>query len=41
MGGELVSLGPPSELQNPKDPRIADFFHPRIDLKNPRFKNLD
>lgn len=41
MGGELVSLGPPSELRDPKDPRIADFFHPRINLKNPRFKNLE
>jgi phospholipid/cholesterol/gamma-HCH transport system ATP-binding protein len=38
IGGELVSLGPPSELQAPKDPRIADFFSPKIDLKNPRFK---
>jgi phospholipid/cholesterol/gamma-HCH transport system ATP-binding protein len=41
MGGELVYLGPPSELKNPKDPRIADFFHPTIDLKNPRFKKLE
>lgn len=41
MGGELVFLGPPSELHAPKDPRIADFFHPVIDLKHPRFKNLE
>ena len=41
MGGELVFLGPPSELKAPKDPRIADFFHPVIDLKHPRFKNLE
>ena len=41
MGGELVSLGPPSDLKNPTDPRIADFFHPVIDLKNPRFKKLE
>ena len=41
MGGELVSLGPPSALKNPQDPRIADFFHPVIDLKNPRFKKLE
>ena len=40
MGGELVSLGPPAELHAPKDPRIADFFAPKIDLKNPRFKQL-
>ena len=40
MGGELVSLGPPSELKAPKDPRIAEFLYPKIDLQNPRFKNL-
>jgi phospholipid/cholesterol/gamma-HCH transport system ATP-binding protein len=41
MNGELVSLGSPAELQNPKDPRIADFLNPKIDLKNPRFKQLE
>jgi phospholipid/cholesterol/gamma-HCH transport system ATP-binding protein len=41
MGGELVFLGVPAELHAPKDPRIADFFHPKIDLKHPRFKNLE
>ncbi len=41
MGGELVFLGLPAELGAPKDPRIADFFHPKIDLKRPRFKNLE
>ncbi len=41
MGGKLVSLGPPSELKNPKDPRVADFLNPIIDLKNPRFKQLE
>lgn len=41
MGGELISLGPPSELRNPEDPRIDDFLNPKIDLKNPRFKNLE
>ena len=41
MGGELVFLGPPASLRQPADPRIADFFHPRIDLKNPRFKPLE
>jgi phospholipid/cholesterol/gamma-HCH transport system ATP-binding protein len=40
MGGELIFLGPPAELHAPKDPRIADFFDPKIDLKNPRFKHL-
>lgn len=41
MGGKLVFLGPPSELQNPKDPKLADFLNPKIDLKNPRFKQLE
>jgi phospholipid/cholesterol/gamma-HCH transport system ATP-binding protein len=41
MGGKLVFLGPPSELQSPRDPRVADFLHPKIDLKNPRFKQLE
>lgn len=41
MNGELVSLGSPAELREPKDPRIADFLNPKIDLKNPRFKQLE
>lgn len=41
MAGELIHLSPPAELQNPKDPRIADFLSPKIDLKNPRFKQLE
>lgn len=41
MGGKLVFLGTPAELQAPKDPRIADFLNPKIDLKNPRFKQLE
>lgn len=41
MGGRLVFLGPPSELREPKDPRVADFLNPKIDLQNPRFKQLE
>ena len=41
MGGELVSLGTPAELRAPKDPRVAEFLYPKIDLKNPRFKKLE
>lgn len=41
MGGRLVFLGPPSELHTPQDPRVADFLHPKIDLQNPRFKQLE
>lgn len=41
MGGELVSLGTPAELRSPRDPRVAEFLYPKIDLKNPRFKKLE
>lgn len=41
MGGKLVFLGPPSDLSAPKDSRVADFLNPKIDLKNPRFKQLE
>ena len=41
MGGRLVSLGPPAELRHPKDPRVADFLNPKIDLQNPRFRQLE
>jgi phospholipid/cholesterol/gamma-HCH transport system ATP-binding protein len=41
MSGNLLFLGPPAELKQPKDPRIADFLNPKIDLENPRFKQLE
>jgi phospholipid/cholesterol/gamma-HCH transport system ATP-binding protein len=41
MAGSLVFLGPPKDLQTPRDPRVADFLNPRIDLENPRFKQLE
>lgn len=41
MGGKLVFLGQATELRQPKDPVIADFLSPKIDLKNPRFKHLE
>ncbi len=41
MGGQLVSLGKASDLRSPQDPRVADFLNPKIDLKHPRFKNLE
>ncbi|MEO6876140.1 MAG: ATP-binding cassette domain-containing protein, partial [Opitutaceae bacterium] len=41
MDGKLLFLGPPSELQQPKDPIVADFLAPKIDLKHPRFKQLE
>lgn len=41
MGGALIEVSPPAELREPKDPRIADFLNPKIDIKNPRFKKLE
>ena len=41
MNGELIHLGPPAELHQPRDPRIADFLNPKIDIKHPRFKQLE
>jgi phospholipid/cholesterol/gamma-HCH transport system ATP-binding protein len=41
MGGQLKFLGTPAELREPKDPKVADFLSPKIDLKNPRFKHLE
>ena len=41
MDGQLVSLGPPSDLRQPTDPRVADFLNPKIDIQHPRFKKLE
>ena len=41
MGGELISLGSAADLRTPKDPRVAEFLSPKIDLQNPRFKHLE
>jgi phospholipid/cholesterol/gamma-HCH transport system ATP-binding protein len=41
MGGKLLFLGTAAELRTPKDARVADFLNPKIDLKNPRFKQLE
>jgi phospholipid/cholesterol/gamma-HCH transport system ATP-binding protein len=41
MGGKLLFLGTPAELRTPKDARVADFLNPIIDLRNPRFKQLE
>lgn len=41
MGGALRFLGTPAELRTPTDPRVADFLNPKIDLQNPRFKQLE
>src|SRR5205823_3709699 len=41
MGGKLLFLGTPAELREPKNPKVADFLNPKIDLKNPRFKHVE
>lgn len=41
MGGRLAVVAKPAELRESADPRIADFLNPKIDLKNPRFKQLE
>ncbi len=41
MGGKLVFLGTRDELRRSTDPRVVDFLNPKIDLANPRFKQLE
>jgi phospholipid/cholesterol/gamma-HCH transport system ATP-binding protein len=41
MGGQLVFLGTREELHQSKDPKVLDFLYPKIDLHQPRFKQLE
>jgi phospholipid/cholesterol/gamma-HCH transport system ATP-binding protein len=41
MEGRICAVGKPAEFANPRDPAIANFLNPVIDLKNPRFKQLE
>jgi phospholipid/cholesterol/gamma-HCH transport system ATP-binding protein len=41
MAGRLISLGIPDDLRQSRDPRIVDFLNPKIDIENPRFKQLE
>ena len=41
MDGRIRGLGRPDEFKSPADPVIANFLNPVIDLKNPRFKQLE
>ena len=41
MDGRIRAVGRPEEFKNPSDPVIANFLSPVIDLKNPRFKQLE
>lgn len=41
MEGRIKAIGRPDEFRQPADPAIANFLNPVIDLKNPRFKQLE
>jgi phospholipid/cholesterol/gamma-HCH transport system ATP-binding protein len=41
MEGRIRAVGQPDEFKHPADSAIADFLNPTIDLKNPRFKQLE
>lgn len=41
MDGHLVFLGPPAELRQPTNHKVADFLNPKINLEHPRFKQLE
>ena len=39
--GRLIAVESPEMLRASKDPIISEFLNPRIDVRNPRFKNLE
>ncbi len=41
MDGRIRGIGTPAEFTHPNDPVIANFLNPVIDLKNPRFKQME
>jgi phospholipid/cholesterol/gamma-HCH transport system ATP-binding protein len=41
MDGRIRATGVPADFQNHTDPVIANFLNPIIDIKNPRFKQLE
>ncbi len=41
MDGQVRATGRPDEFKQPTDPAIANFLNPVIDVKNPRFKQLE
>lgn len=41
MKGVLRFVGTPTELRQSTDPAILDFLNPQIDLKNPRYLQLE
>jgi phospholipid/cholesterol/gamma-HCH transport system ATP-binding protein len=41
MEGRIRAVGKTADFRHPSDPVIANFLNPVIDLKNPRFKQLE
>jgi phospholipid/cholesterol/gamma-HCH transport system ATP-binding protein len=41
MDGRIHAIGKPAEFKESTDPVITNFLNPVIDLKNPRFKQLE
>jgi phospholipid/cholesterol/gamma-HCH transport system ATP-binding protein len=41
MDGRIIATGRPDEFKHATDPAITNFLNPVIDLKNPRFKQLE
>jgi phospholipid/cholesterol/gamma-HCH transport system ATP-binding protein len=41
MDGRIRAIGPAAEFARPTDAAIANFLNPVIDVKNPRFKQLE
>ncbi|MDE3084877.1 MAG: ATP-binding cassette domain-containing protein, partial [Verrucomicrobiota bacterium] len=41
MSGKLRTVSSPAALREVNDPLIADFLNPQINLKNPRYKQLE
>ena len=41
MDGRIRAIGTAADFKSPADPAIANFLNPTIDLKNPRFRQLE
>jgi phospholipid/cholesterol/gamma-HCH transport system ATP-binding protein len=41
IDGRIRAIGTRDEIKESKDPDVANFLNPVVDLKNPRFKQLD
>jgi phospholipid/cholesterol/gamma-HCH transport system ATP-binding protein len=41
MEGKIIALGTPADITASTNPAVTDFLNPVIDLKNPRFKQLE